>query len=299
MRWWLFVSVLSVCSGGCAQAVSDGPSNGGRTDTDGVDEDTGTADDTGGSDGSLAETSVGDTGGSATDTGGGATDTGTTVTDTGTTVTDTGTSSKDTGTGTTDTGTTVTDTGTTTGPIGGGPCASGGSGATAFRVRWAGSGSGSTAYPVYEVTGLPDKTGFKAGAYGYSIGYTPTFEDPFLGVGGLRLDSSAFVDIDFSTSGISSISRATLSIFGRSYNTTASGSYNWQTFDGTGSTPTGAVSNSAPYQWYGPLGYLGSGPIGDVLAVIKTGKTIKLRIKAGGPSGALIVNKIELCLEAT
>lgn len=285
MRWLLFASVLSI---GCAQAVSDGPSDGGRTDTDGVDEDTASAEDTGG--GAIDSSTVTDTGTAVTDTA---------VTDTGTSVTDTGSSTKDTGSTATDTGSTVTDTGTTTGPITGGPCASGGTGATAFRIRWAGSGSGSTAYPVYEVTGLPDKSGFKAGAYGYSIGYTPTFEDIYLGVGGLRLDSSDFVDIDFSTNGISSISTATLSIYGRSYNTTASGSYNWQTFDGTGSTPSGAVSNSAPYQWYGPLGYLGSGPIGDVLTVIKTGKTIKLRIKAGGPSGALIVNKIELCLEAT
>lgn len=265
---------------GCAHGTSDDAVFDARSDSD--DFDTASGEDTGGSraDSSSSDTGAGVDTGSATDTGA-AVDTGAKV-DTGT-VADTGT---------------IVDTGPT-GPIKGGPCASGGTGATAFRIRWAGSGSGSTAYPVYEVSGLPDSSGLKAGAYGYSIGYTATFEDPFLGVGGLKLDSSDFVDIDFSTSGISSISKATISIFGRSYNTTASGSFNWQTFDGTGSTPTGAIANSAPYQWYGPLGYLGSGPIGEATASILPGKTIKLRIKAGGPSGALIVNKIELCLQAT
>lgn len=186
------------------------------------------------------------------------------------------------------------------GPITGGPCSSGAIGATAFRLRWAGSGAGSTAYVVYEVEGLPDNSSLKAGAYGYSFGYKPTFDDPFLGVGGLVLDSSGFVDIDFSTVGITSIKRATLSIKGRSFNTTASGSYSWQTFDGGGATPSGAVANSAPYAWYGPLPFLGSsGPIGDATAAIKPGKTTKLRLKAGPPSGSLIVNSIELCLEAT
>jgi hypothetical protein len=281
MRFALVPLVLAV---GCAHATSDDGSYSRDADTGNEDPgpvDTARDDTKRGDTLTTDDTAVGDTS-IATDTGSGTKDTGT----------------KDTGTVVVDTGTVVTDT-STGGVIKGGPCSSGASGATAFRIRWAGSGSGSTAYPVYEVTGLPDSSGFKVGAYGYSIGYTPTFEDIYLGVGGLRLDSSNFVDVDLSTAGIGSISRATLSIFGRSFNTTSSGSYNWQTFDGTGATPTGAISNSAPYQWYGPLGYLGSGPIGDVTAVIKTGKSIKLRIKAGGPSGSLIVNRIELCLEAT
>jgi hypothetical protein len=186
------------------------------------------------------------------------------------------------------------------GPIKGGPCASGATGATAFRLRWAGSGPGSTAYVVYEVEGLPNSSTLKAGAYGTSIGYTPVFDDTYLGVGGLVLSGTNFVDVDFSTLGVTSIKRATLSIHGRSFATTTSGSYTWQTFDGVGATPSGAVANSAPYQWYGPLPYLGSGgPIGDVTAVILPGKTVKLRIKAGGPSSSLIVHWIELCLDAT
>ena len=176
------------------------------------------------------------------------------------------------------------------GPITGGPCSSGTSGKTAYRIRWAGNGAGSTAYPVYEVHAMPDTSRFRAGAYGYQIGYTPRFEDPFLGAGGLALNSSNFVDIELTTAGIASISNATLSILGRSFNTTASGSYNWQTFEGTGSTPTNYVSNVAPYQWYSA----------DMTSEISAGNTgVLIRIKAGPNSGSLVVNRIEICMTAT
>lgn len=174
------------------------------------------------------------------------------------------------------------------GVITGGPCISGSAGATAYRIRWANGGN--TAYVVYEVHGLPDKSRNKAGAYGYQIGYTPTFVDPYLGDGGLQLDGSSFVDLDLSTVGVSQISRATLSIYGRSFHTTASGSFNWQTFEGIGSTPTNFVSNGAPYQWYSA----------DMTTEISPGDGgVKIRIKAGPSSGSLVVNRIELCLEAS
>jgi hypothetical protein len=110
----------------------------------------------------------------------------------------------------------------------------------------------------------------------------------FLAQGGLQLDSSDFVDIDLSTVGISSITTATLSIYGRSYNTTASGSFNWQTLEGIGSTATNSVSNVAPYAWYS----------GDMTTELATGASVKIRIKAGPNSDALVVNRIELCLQA-
>lgn len=176
------------------------------------------------------------------------------------------------------------------GPITGGPCSSGHAGKTAYRIRWAGNGAGSTAYPVYEVLGLPDTSRFKAGAYGYQIGFTPRWDDPFLGAGGLVLDGSDFVDIELTTAGLASISNATLSILGRSFNTTASGSYHWQTFEGTGTTPTNFVSNSAPYQWYSA----------DMTTEISAGNTgVLLRIKAGPNSGSLVVNRIEICMTAS
>jgi hypothetical protein len=173
-----------------------------------------------------------------------------------------------------------------TGIITGGPCISGAQGATAYRIRWANGGG--TAYPVYEVDGLPQDTNDHAGAYGYQIGFTASFVDPFLGDGGVQLDDNDFIDLDISTAGVSSISAATLSIYGRSYNTTASGSFNWQTFDGVGSTPDNFVSNVAPYQWYSA----------DMTTEIGPGENAKIRIKSGPNSDSLVVNRIELCVVA-
>jgi hypothetical protein len=173
------------------------------------------------------------------------------------------------------------------GVITGGPCLSGQPGQTAYRMRW--GQSGSSAYPIYEVNGLPDKSRDKTGAYGYVIGFTASYVDPFLAQGGLQLNGSSFVDIELSTMGISSIQSAKLALYGRSFNTTASGSFNRQTFDGTGSTPTNAVSNVAPYAWYA----------GDMTTELTPGDNgVLLRIKAGPNSGALVVNRIELCMQA-
>ena len=175
----------------------------------------------------------------------------------------------------------------TGGVITGGPCISGAQGATAFRIRWTNGGGRATV--SYEIEGLPDRSRSKAGAYGYSIGFVPQFVDPYLAQGGLQLDGSSFVDLELSTVGVSSISRATLSIYGRSFNTTASGSFNWQTFVDVGTTPTNFVSNVAPYQWYSA----------DVTsAVAPNDNGMLMRIKAGPSSGALVVNRVELCLVA-
>jgi hypothetical protein len=176
------------------------------------------------------------------------------------------------------------------GVITGGPCMSGAAGATAYRVRWAGNGSGSTAYPVYEVNGLPDHSRDHVGAFGYQIGFTPRFEDVFLAQGGLQLDGSDFVDIELTTHGVTQISSATLSIYGRSFNTTTPGSFNWMSFDGGGAAPTNLVSNSAPYQWYSA----------DMTTAIRPENTgVLLRIKAGPSSGVLVVNRIEICMQAS
>jgi hypothetical protein len=174
------------------------------------------------------------------------------------------------------------------GVITGGPCLSGAPGATGYRIRWADGGS--TTYPVYEVNGIPGNTGDHAGAYGYQIGFTPQFVDPYLGDGGLLLDSSDFIDLELSTASLASISSATLSIYGRSFNTTTSGSFQWQTWDGVGSTPTNSVSNVAPYEWYS----------GDMTTEISPGDGgVLIRIEAGPSSGSLVVHRVELCLQAT
>jgi hypothetical protein len=164
---------------------------------------------------------------------------------------------------------------------------SGASGQTAFRIRW--QGGGGTAYVAYEAHGLPDASRNHAGAYGYQIGFTPSYVDTFLAEGGLLLNSSSFVDIELSTLGVSAINSATLSLFGRSYNTTASGSFQWQTFSGTGSAPTNLVSNSAPYEWYSA----------DMSSEIEAGDDgVLIRIKAGPNSNSLAVRRIEICVDA-
>jgi len=275
---WATSFLFGICCFGCATGSDDDAK--GRADAcaggacvDGASDDTNpSGDDTdplgdsaGGKDTAAGDTSAGD-------------DTGTTTTDTGTFV---------------DTGVVVTDTGTKTdtstgGAITGGPCLSGAKGATAFRMKWINGGG--KALSSLEVNGLPDKSRWKVGAYGYSIGFTPSFVDPFLGEGGLQLDSSDFVDVEISTSGLASISSATLAIYGRSYNTTTSGSFNWMTFTASGAAPTDLVSNVAPYKWYGANATVSFKP-GDA--------GVLLRIKAGPSSNALVVNRIELCMEAS
>lgn len=172
------------------------------------------------------------------------------------------------------------------GVITGGPCLSGHPGAAAFRITWLGSGG--TAHVQYNVNGFPDHTD-SAGAYGYTIPFTPSFVDPYLGDGGVQLDGSDFIDLQFSTVGVSSITTAMLSIRGRSYNTTAPGSFNWQTLYDVGETDDMFVSNSAPYQWYSA----------DITSALQTNVSgLRLRIKSGPLSDALVVNQIELCLQA-
>jgi hypothetical protein len=165
---------------------------------------------------------------------------------------------------------------------------SGVAGATAFRVRWTDGGGRATVN--YEVNGLPDKTRWKVGAYGYSIGFVPQFADPFLGPGGLQLDGSDFIDVELSTVGVHHMANVSLAIFGRSYSVDTDGSFNWMTFTGAGSTPTDYVSNVAPYSWY---------PADATTDIAPDDGMILLRVKAGGSSGSLVVNRLELCIDAS
>lgn len=176
----------------------------------------------------------------------------------------------------------------TGGVITGGPCLSGTAGGAAYRIHWANAGG--QAQVVYEVDGLPDHSRDHAAAYGYQIGFTPSYVDPFLAEGGLQLDSSDFIDLEISTAGVSQIASATLSIYGRSFDTTTSGSFNWQTFAGTGASPTDSVSNIAPYAWY-------SADMTTELA--PNDATTLIRIKAGPSSGVLVVHRLELCIQAS
>ena len=85
------------------------------------------------------------------------------------------------------------------------------------------------------------------------------------------------------------LSGVTIAVYGRSFATTTSGSFTWQTFDGTGAAPRDLVSNSAPYEWYGADGTDAFSPGDDV---------VLLRLRPGPSSGALIVRRVEVCFDA-
>lgn len=167
-----------------------------------------------------------------------------------------------------------------------GGCVSGALGTRAVRFRWLGSGPGSTAYVDYELDQLPDTSRWHVSSASSSFSYTPTFDDTFLAEGGLDLEGTAFIDVELSTVGLASVSRATIAIYGRSFDTTTSGSFHWQTFHGTGAAPNNLVANSAPYEWY----------LADATAQLPAGDgTTLLRIYPGPSSGALIVARVEIC----
>jgi hypothetical protein len=168
-------------------------------------------------------------------------------------------------------------------------CVSGATGNLAVRFSWQGSGSGSTASVRYEANDLPDTSRWRVTAASRSIGYTPVYDDTFLGPGGLDLEGTAFMDVELSTSGLSAIRGATIAIYGRSFDTTASGSFSWQTFTGTGAAPSNLVANSPPYEWYGSDATLSFVP-GD--------SGVLLRIYPGPSSDALIVSRVEICFDA-
>jgi hypothetical protein len=177
--------------------------------------------------------------------------------------------------------------GSTVGPITGGPCSSGAAGATAIRIEFIDAAG--TADVQWLVEGDPDRSNDTAGTYGYTIPFTPSYVDQFLAQGGVALDSSDFIDIGMSTVGLTSITSATLSVYGRSYDVSTNGSFNWQTFDGTGQTATDFVSNVPPYQWYSA----------DMTTEIRPGENnVLVRIKAGPSSNSLVVNRVEICLVA-
>lgn len=173
---------------------------------------------------------------------------------------------------------------------GGADCLSGATGTHVVRFRWEGTTSGGRATVRLEENTLPDTSRWSANAYSRSIGYTPVWRDPFLGEGGLELSGTVFIDVELSTAGLGSVSNATLAIYGRSYNTTTSGSFEWMTFSGAGASPSGGVANSAPYEWYGANATTAL-PAGDDGTL--------LRIEAGPPSNALIVNRVEICFTAS
>jgi hypothetical protein len=164
---------------------------------------------------------------------------------------------------------------------------SGAAGQTAYRVSWTSSGG----YPQvhYEVNGLPDTSRDHTGVYGYQIGFSPSYVDPFLGPGGVGVDDSDFIDIEISSLGVSQITSATLAIYGRSYDTSASASFTWQSFTDSGQTALDVVSNVTPYAWY-------TANIGNSIA--PNDGNVLLRVKAGPSSDSLVIKRLEICISA-
>ena len=180
-------------------------------------------------------------------------------------------------------------TGGAAGTGGSGTCISGATGTHAVRLRWTGTSSGSTASVVYEANTLPDTTRWHVSAGSTSIGFTPVFVDTALASGGLDLEGDVFMDVEISTAGLTAINRVAIAVYGRSYNTTTSGSFTWQTIDGMGAAPTNLVSNVAPYKWYAA----------DATTEFAPGETGALiRLRAGPSSNALAVNGVEICFDA-
>lgn len=161
------------------------------------------------------------------------------------------------------------------------PCMRG-TGWAAFRFHYSGSTSASI-----DALGLPDRSNFEA-----VPARSTSFTDALHG-GGIEIASGNWILIRFSVVGLTSIRGATLSIYGRSYNTGASGSFDaWSPIYGSITSPTNSISNAWPYTWTS-VDYSGNVKVGDAPGL--TG----IRLYAGPSSNNLVINTVELCLDAT
>ena len=132
---------------------------------------------------------------------------------------------------------------------------------------------------------MPDRSNWEA---------TPVFSTSFVDAGnggGLELSGGNWILIRYSVAGLTVIQRATLSIFGRSYATAASGSFEgWTPLHGTSIGAQNSVSNAWPYRWYS-IDFTGRVLPGDPPA--STG----IRLYARGGSNSLVINQVELCID--
>ena len=161
------------------------------------------------------------------------------------------------------------------------PCLNG-PGFAAFRFHYDTSGSQS---PIVDAFGLPDSSNWEA---------TPVFStsivDPGNG-GGLEIGSGNWILIRYSLVGLHQINGARFSLFGRSYDTTASGSFDaWSPIYGDAPSPTDSVSNAWPYAWT-TIDYTGHLAIGDDPGL--TG----IRLYSGPSSDTLVIHAVELCID--
>jgi hypothetical protein len=185
----------------------------------------------------------------------------------------------------TDSGATDTSTGggsdSSSGTITGGPCQSGAVGQTAWRFSFRGPGTSAS----WDVYGLPDKSSYSASAV-----YSTSYGDSSHG-GGIEIGSGNWILILYSVTGLHTIRSASVSVYGRSYDTTTSGSFEaWTPTYGSAATPTDSMSNAWPYAWT-TVDFTGYVNPGDPPA--STG----IRLYSGPSSSTIVVHTVELCID--
>lgn len=181
------------------------------------------------------------------------------------------------------------DGGTTTTDAGGdakqnllGPPCSHGAGFVAWKFHYNGSTS-----KITDVYSLPDSSNWDV-----APAYSTSFVDSIHG-GGIEIGSGNWLLIRFSVAQMSQIKGATLSVYGRSYNTTTSGSFDgWSPIYGDVKSQTNSHSNAWPYQWVS-VDYSANVKVGDPPGL--TG----LRLYSGPNSNDLVINTVELCIDGS
>jgi hypothetical protein len=163
------------------------------------------------------------------------------------------------------------------------PCTHG-PGWIAFRFHYS-PNSGTQA--ILDDFGLPDNSNWQA---------VPAFSSSVVDAGnggGLEIGSGNWILIRYSVAGLTTITSATFSIYGRSYDTTASGSFDaWSPLYGDAPSPPDSVSNAWPYTWT-TIDYTGQVQVGDSPGL--TG----IRLYSGPSSNDLAIHAVELCIEGS
>jgi hypothetical protein len=162
------------------------------------------------------------------------------------------------------------------------PCTNG-SGWVAWRFHYNPNEPGTQAH--LDLYDLPDASNWEANPV-----FSTSIVDSIHG-GGLEIATGNWILIRYSVVGLSTIRNATFSVYGRSYNVTASGSFNaWTPLYGDAPAPANSVSNAWPYEWTS-IDFTGHVRVGDAPGL--TG----IRLYAGPSSNDLAIHAVELCLD--
>jgi hypothetical protein len=162
------------------------------------------------------------------------------------------------------------------------PACLNGRGWAAFRFHYS-PNNGTNA--IVDAFGLSDSSNWEATPV-----YSTSVVDSGNG-GGLEIASGNWILIRYSVAGLTQINGARFSMYGRSYDTTTSGSFEaWTPLYGSASSPTNSVSNAWPYAWT-TVDFTGFVQVGDDPGL--TG----IRLYAGPNSNDLAIHTVELCID--